>query len=382
MKKELRELFRDKRVRGTAFIGPIVLIFGLMFLFSSVIGGLAKPSSTKVHVITSNSPYTALFKTSGFQIVPVASVEEGKKLLTDGKARVVVEFLPVKDGVTPMKVRFDEREQLSVITKERVSAVANAVNEKQRELFMKASSIPASSVAPIQVSSENIGAKDDSNPGELLVSLLPYLIVIWAFYGGMGSAADMVAGEKERATLETLLITPISRTQIALGKTAALGVICLLSSLSSLVGLALFALIKPKGSEIMFKNGLGVTLPAFFWILVLLLPLVAFFASMLVALSAYAKNSREAQTYLGLGSFIVVMPAMFSQFIGLTDYSRAQWVNLVPVLNTAANIRSVLIGKTDIPGIAITVLVCSVLAAIMLRIAIVLFNREKVLARN
>jgi hypothetical protein len=57
-------------------------------------------------------------------------------------------------------------------------------------------------------------------------------------------------------------------------------------------------------------------------------------------------------------------------------------VNLVPVLNTAANIRSVLIGKTDIPGIAITVLVCSVLAAIMLRIAIVLFNREKVLARN
>ncbi|RYG41986.1 hypothetical protein EON79_19795, partial [bacterium] len=187
---------------------------------------------------------------------------------------------------------------------------------------------------------------------------------------------------KEKATLETLLISPVGRTQIVLGKLLALGTVCFLSSFSSLIGLALFALIKPAGSAKLFAGGLGVTPMAALVTVIVVLPLVGFFASLLITLSTIAKSTREAQTYLGLASFVVVMPAMFSQFLGLTEYANAKWVNLVPVLGTASNIRLALIGKTEAVSVLLCVISSLVLAAIMMTVTVRLFRREAVLGRS
>ncbi|RYG27714.1 hypothetical protein EON81_29705 [bacterium] len=113
-----------------------------------------------------------------------------------------------------------------------------------------------------------------------------------------------------------------------------------------------------------------------------MLPLVGFFASLLITISTVAKTLREAQTYLGLTSFVVVMPAMFSQFIGLTDYANAWWVNLVPVLGTASNIRLALIGKTDPTSVLLCIAGSLVLALIMMIVTVRLFRREAVLGRS
>jgi sodium transport system permease protein len=129
------------------------------------------------------------------------------------------------------------------------------------------------------------------------------------------------------------------------------------------------------------KNGLGLTVSGSILIILLLVPLVAFFASLLVAVSTFAKNAREAQTYLSLASFVVIIPAMFSQFIGLTEFSSASWINFVPVLNTSNNIRMTLMGKPDYAGSGIAIGICLVLAAIMVRYTVVLFQRETVLVR-
>jgi sodium transport system permease protein len=105
------------------------------------------------------------------------------------------------------------------------------------------------------------------------------------------------------------------------------------------------------------------------------------FASLLLTFSTYAKNPREAQSYISLASFIVVVPAAFSQLIGLTDAGSQNWVNFVPVLNAANNIRNALLGKPDWPGTAITVLVSGAIAAVLVSIVVKLFNREQVLTR-
>lgn len=207
------------------------------------------------------------------------------------------------------------------------------------------------------------------------------MIVIWAFYGAMGVAGDIVAGEKEKSTLETLLIAPVTRTSIVLGKLIALSAISIVSSLSSLLGIILFAVLRPPGSAEMFKAGLGVTPLSMAIILVLMLPMATLFSSLLIGVSSYAKNTREAQQYLAQISFVVITPAVFSQFIGLTDYGTKRWVDLIPILNTANNIRLALLGKADFTGIAITVAVSAVLAFIALRVTVKLFNREEVLVR-
>jgi sodium transport system permease protein len=167
-----------------------------------------------------------------------------------------------------------------------------------------------------------------------------------------------------------------------MGKLMALATICLTSSMASLLGLGIYAVVKPKGSEQILANGLGISGQTILLTLLLMIPLVLLFASLLILASSYAKNVREAQTYLGLGSFVVMLPAIFSQFIGFTDYGRTVWIHFVPVLNTANNLRMILQGKPDFAGIGYTVITGLVLGGLASAVVVWMFNREELLVRS
>jgi sodium transport system permease protein len=141
------------------------------------------------------------------------------------------------------------------------------------------------------------------------------------------------------------------------------------------------SVLRLPGSDFMLRDGIGINLTSGLITLVALLPTVAMFAGLLLAFSTYAKNNREAQSYISLASFVVVIPAAFSQLIGLTDAASQGWVNYVPVLNTANNIRNALLGKPDWVGTGITVLVSGAIAAVLVMSVIRLFGREEVLTR-
>lgn len=380
-RKEAKEMFRDKRVRTSAFMMPILLIVGMLYMFGIVIGSLSKPQNQKVHVVQPNHPLVAPLAKAGFDVRPVASLEEGQTLVKEGKARLVLDYSQMPTGQFAVAAVFDPKQQMGQIVLSQVKEIYSLANRETLKALLQSKGIPESAMEAITVVESRLDVGEGKGAGQMIVGLLPYLIVIWAFYGGFGVASDLVAGEKEKSTLETLLITPVRRTQIVLGKFLALGLVCLLSSVSSLVGLVLYAAIKPPGAETLLRDGLGVSPLAALVTFAVLIPTVAFFASLLVAISSFAKNTREAQTHLGLVSFIVLMPAVASQFIGLTDLGSSLWVHFVPVLNTANIIRGALLGTYDTFGIAATIGVSLVLAAIGVRIAIGLFNREEVLVR-
>lgn len=381
-KKELTEMLRDKRVRSTAFFGPIFLIFVLLTILSSVVGGLTDrakdPKSLKIAAV--GGPLVEQFRKYGFSVIEASDEAQAAKYVQEG--RVKVGIVQIKDPAQlNVRLLYDDAEQLSQIGKSQIQRALEMVNGEALKAYLKRAKVPDATVQPIKISEKNVG-QPKKNGADIIVGLLPYLIVIWAFYGGMGIASDLVAGEKEKSTLETLLISPAGRTQIVVGKLLALGTLCFLSSFSSLVGLFLFTLIKPGGSSKLFEGGLGLTPTSALVTVIVVLPLVGFFASLLLTLSTIAKSTREAQTYLGLASFVVVMPAMFSQFIGLTEYANARWVNMVPVLGTANNIRLALLGKTDATAVLLSVVSSLVLAIVMILITVRLFRREAVLGRS
>ena len=383
LKKELKEMFRDKRVRTGAFIMPIVIMFMLMGVFGFVIGAVKDTHNTKIHVVSSNSPIIAAFKKAKLTVIEVQDVAKGQELIRKGEARVLLDVKSKSDGgieVVQMDAYVDPKEQQGQIALAMISEVVREANKQAVKAVFAAKGIPESAQEPIKLVKHDLKVGSDQNAGEFLVSILPYLIVIWAFYGGMSIAGDLVAGEKEKATLETLLITPAHRTEIVLGKFLALGSVCLLSSFMTVIGLVLVKLSHlPGTSELMGKS--GVTPVAALVILLLMIPTAALFASMLVAVSSYAKNAREAQTYMTSLSFLVVLPGIFSQFIGLTDFGTKMWINLVPILNTANNIRNALLGKTEFVPLLITISISTILAAIALTVTVKLFQREQVLVR-
>lgn len=381
-RKEIRDMLRDKRVRSSAFFGPIIVIAMMVGLLGFVTSQVKKKQGQKIHVVKSDSPLVAKLREDKFNVVEVPNVEAGRKLVQDGGARVVLDFHPTSAaGQTAIDAYFDPKEQMSQVTVTLIQRQFAQANKIYLDNLLKSTGLPEGSDEAFKIVEKPVIVGEQGGTSEFLIGFMPYLIVIWAFYGGMSIASDLVAGEKEKNTLETLLISPAARTQIVLGKFLALAAVCLMSSLSSLVGLAVVSMLKLPGTEEIFKNGFGVTPTAFLITLTVLIPLVAFFASLLIALSSYARNPREAQTYLAQFSFIVILPALFSQFIGFTDAARAMWVNFVPILNTANNIRMALMGKPDGLSILLTVATSLVLALAALKLTVTLFNREEVLVR-
>lgn len=385
-RKEIRELMRDKRVRSAVFFGPMFMVFIFMFLFGFLADTIGETKGQKVYIVKADNAMVKQLLTSR-EVHMVDTEEAGKKLIREGKAPLLLEFAPDFDESTkagkPTEVKafFNPDQQISQIISAGMEKAFDAQNKTIRESMLKAKGIDPASVEPIVYKSIEVKEPGEKKANDFLVQLLPYLVVLWAFYGGMSSSSELVAGEKEKNTLETLLITPVRRADIAYGKFLALLFVCVAGSLSCVAGMAIAPFAPIPGVKKLFEGGMGVTPEAAGTIALIIIPCAALFASIMLAVSTNARNPREAQSHLTLVSFVVLMPAMFSQFIGFTDYANARWISFVPILGSANTIRHALQGKFDGIEIASTLAVNIVIAAIAIAIAIRLFQQEKVLVR-
>jgi sodium transport system permease protein len=212
----------------------------------------------------------------------------------------------------------------------------------------------------------------------ILGQMLPYILVLAAFTGAISPAFDQVAGEKERGTLETLLVAPASRRDVVLGKFGAVVAVCLISSVLSIVG---FAIPFVSGLTVfawLSQGGVRISPSALAAIGIVILPLSVLFAGLLLAVSTWARNQKEAQTYLSTLFPVVLVPALLSTTIG-SEVSRA--IALVPILNASIIIKQALSGTYDPVFIALAFAASAVYAALALAFATRLFQRESVLLK-
>lgn len=386
-KKETLELLRDRRVAFGAFVMPALSILLMFQLIGGVISSVKKQQKSTITFVTGseNSALAKSFKDNNIDTVP--SLEAGRKKVESGETKLVIQLAPdfqsnlSSDKTGLITAVYDSTNPLSQVMFQTFRA---QLSEQSKDIVgtrVASKGLDAAIVNPIDVKPVDV-AKDAAKQGESLASFLPYLIVLWAFYGGMSVVSDMVAGEKEKGTLETLLISPTRRTELVLGKYASLFLLCLVSSLCALLGVVIASLTTRNAEALFGEKGFSLPLPTFILILTTLLPLVAFFASILLAVSSWAKNSREASTYLAVVSFIVLIPAVFSNIIGFTDIGRAAYIGYVPVLNSAVVIRGALLGNANWTVALQSAAVGFALAAVFLWLIVRMFHRETILAKS
>jgi sodium transport system permease protein len=389
--KELKDIWRDKRSRSAMLFGPFFSVFLTFVLFGVIGTSVKKASKSTIHVVGTPSgkadeAILKALKSAETSVETVKSAQEGQDLIKKSKARIVLDFGSGLDASfaanKPAKIDayFEEGDQKAEISLSVISAITSKINEATVKQVFSSKGVDPSFSTPVTLERKQVKVGETSS-SSLLTQIIPYLIVIWAFYGGFGVSSDIVAGEKERQTLETLLISPLKRSEVAIGKLLALFVAGFSAAATSLIAVFAVMLIKPPGTQEMLEKGLGLTPTGGLIIVTVIVPTVLLFASGLMAISAFAKNTREAQTYLAQASFLVVIPAMFSQIIGLTDADKSRWVSFVPVLNTANTIRQAMDGKYDLIGVAITVVLGIALASIGIAYSVRAFNREEVLTR-
>lgn len=387
-RKETREVFRDKRVRTGAFIMPIFMIFMFAQIFGVIESSVKKPQKGKFAVVGTEMDRTMkrITEDNSEDVVYVKSREDGVKLLQKGDVKLVLDAgkgleQADENGQSTLKVVYDDSAPLSQISLGKMKASIDVMNRQSLSLKLAATGLSPAAAEPIKVEASE-AEKPKGLGGSPMAGILPYLIVLWAFSGGISIVADLVAGEKEKGTMETLLVSPVKRSEVAIGKFFALAVVCFVSSGISLVAILGLGMLKIGASKSMFPTGVSISLPSILAMLLAIVPLVLFSSGLLLSVSAAAKNMREAQTYLTIVNFAVIMPAVFSQILGFTGMQNAMWVKWTPILGNAVCLQEALLAKTNWPGLMATVLVNTVLAALCLAICIRLFNRESILART
>src|SRR5207302_10892646 len=174
-----------------------------------------------------------------------------------------------------------------------------------REVRMIRRGLPANFDDPVALQdNEPAKAPDEAAADgllELFVRIIPFMLVMWALAGALYPAVDLCAGEKERGTMETLLISPAAREEIVFGKFLTIWVFSAGTSFLNLLSMGL--------TTWQFSNQIptgALTPVAIIWCIVLVLPLSAFFSAISLALGAYARSSKEGQYYL-MPLFLVTM---------------------------------------------------------------------------
>lgn len=251
-----------------------------------------------------------------------------------------------------------------------ISQIAAHVKEKR----YKQLGVNASQLEPILVNYQNV-ASEKETLAQFAGGILPYLFIAFGFMGCMYPAIDLFTGEKERGTLETLLITPVSRWQILIGKMLVVILSGIMSATFTFLGIFLtievFDLIKdPKILEIIHQI---LTLKFVVMFYFILIPLIVFFAGVMVPIAVYAKTFKEAQSIIAPMNAIIVLPAM----VGMMPGIKLDWTTAcIPIINVVLSTKELIAGTLNWSYLSVSFGMMLLLATIAVFVSYKRFGKE------
>jgi sodium transport system permease protein len=272
-------------------------------------------------------------------------------------------------------------DDVSRLADRRLRGVLGRWKQSLRQVRLIRQGLPANFDDPFELRETGPAKRPNEAAAEGLLDLLarvfPFLLVMWSLVGALYPAVDLCAGEKERGTMETLLITPASRQELVWGKFLT---IWALSAATALLNLASMGMTSTEFSGLLPHDVLRPA--AILWCGLLVLPLSAFFGAVSLAIGVYARSSKEGQYYL-MPLFLVTTPLIVLTFAPGVELNA--FYSLLPVTGVALLMQRLMTVPLDkvpwlffVPVLAPMALYCW----LALRWAIEQFKREEVLFRE
>lgn len=225
---------------------------------------------------------------------------------------------------------------------------------------------------------EMIIQDDDKASGKAIGMMLPYFITILLFAGAMGIGTDMIAGEKERGTMASLLVSPVKRSSIVLGKVFSLMTISGISSLIYVIAMVVCAPLMMKSMTGSGADGLNISLSVQQVVMLgALLVAIAFLYSSIIALiSVFAKSTKEASTYVMPAYMLVLVVGLLTMF---TTGDPTQTDYYIPLYNSALVMKGILGQNVSMLQYGITLIETLVIGGVLLGVIVKAFQSEKVM---
>ena len=379
-KKEVRENIRDRKaVFNSILLGPLlfpVLFIGLAYFATSKQMERAEQVLEVPVVGAEHAPNLINFLEQQGVIVQAAP-EDPEASVKSQEVPVVIR-IPAEFGEqwaagTPaiIEVIADPSRRESETPMLRVRGLLNAYGGQIGIMRLQLRGVSPNLASPIMI--KDVDLSTPKSRGLLLMLFLPYILMITAFTGGMHLAIDSTAGEKERKSLEPLLINPVPRWQIMSGKMLATVVFGFTALLLTLLSFRIALPLMPTGSL-----GIDLELDAktVASILMVVGPVSVLASALLTMLATYAKSFREAQSYMGL---VIMIPMIPSIMFMVNPVKPETWMMSIPMFSQNLLIGEFVRGET-VPNLWLAMSVGGTLAIglLLAAFAATLFNKPRV----
>ncbi len=400
IKKELKRVFSDRRLVFSSFILPAVAIAMMYSIMGTLISSMSSdikqhipqiyiqnaPEDFKSYISDiNNDEYKAIF------IDAKTDVEAIKEEIYNGQKELLVVFdsdfseklSGYKDtNILPqISTYYNPTEDYSDRARNRIFMTI-ADDYEKRIIGERLGSIEFVNAFDIDRDNEDgVLADERKTAGKSLSMIVPMLMTILLFAGAMGIGMDTIAGEKERGTMATMLVTPVKREIIALGKVISLAIVAIISAASSIVGV----IISLPASSGMFNGGSGETLDVtalqfsveqFIQLFLILISMVLIFVGVICLISIIAKNVKEAGTYVAPIYMIIMVLAVTS---GFSQGEHKFWEFMIPVFGSITAMKSLFLFELTWGNALISSGVGLLVGGILIKVITAMFNSEKIM---
>lgn len=397
--KEILSTLRDHRAIVSNLVIPLVLLPVIMLGLPLLMGGLFQRETTTVTDVA----------VEGLAFLPAelaALVEAQNAVLIevdDAVEAVRADRMPaglvVGEGFAAA-LAAGEPAEIAVVGKEgnlraelNVGKLRSAIDAYRRAVVAErlvAAGVDPAVLEPITIVSRDASTDAERSSGQL-AWLIPFFIAIWTLTGGQMTAIDATAGEKERGTLEVLLVAPVRRAEVVFGKFLAVVLFGLSAAVMAIVGFVLGGTVlrsiflpmlggEAAGIVSMMGGQLTITPLTVLMLVVSSVLMASVVAALLMSVTLFARSFKEAQTYVAPMSFVLLIPAIALQFkdlIGTAGF--AYWV---PVYNVMILMDDAVKGAAALGPTLTAWGTMALLVAALLTFALVNFRREEVLFRT
>jgi sodium transport system permease protein len=371
--KECRESLRDRRVLiNSLLVGPLIGPLLVLVLMRLVVGREVEKAEQPLPVVVIGAERApelidALRQMGLRQLPPVADPELAvREQRIDLALRIAADYGAAWRSGHPAQVEliYDSSRREAQGDVERLRGMLDSYSRRNGALRLLARGLAPAIGTPLVMASRD--AATPQARGALLFAMLPYMLVLTMFIGGIGLAIDSTAGERERMSLEPLLINPVPRDRILLGKLLATAVFSLASLSLGLLAFLFVARFMPT-EELGLSLALG---PHFFAVaLPMLVPLVLLIGITQILIAAFARSVREAQTHLGLAQLVPLIPSIV---LSLLPVKAQLWMYAVPLLGQQLAVMRLLRAEA-VPGLALCL---SALVTLLTALAVFLLARR------
>jgi sodium transport system permease protein len=370
-RKELLEVLRDRRTLmalGLAALATPLVLYA--------ISQVSTKTATQTYVVGYSGDIPTgldlLLRATSLELVAVADPAAAAKQQVD----LGVSFLPGE-----IDEYYDPSRQGAQIADIRLQTVLGQYEAAQAAAALQSRGIDPGILTPLRLVTHPLSSPVKAASNAFLSFFLPYILITMILTGGFSAALDSSAGERERRTLESLLLTPAPRSRVLLGKIAAITTVSLLAAVvaigSMFVALSQVSIPGSGGSS----NHITLS-PAAVPVMVWLAVLVAVsFSAVTLALGTLAKSFRQGQAYVTPLYFITILPAALILFI--PDFNPNLAYYLIPVLNAVLVLRDAIVHNSVAwPALAVTTVSLLATGALSWFAALRLFTREALLTTS